>query len=110
MDEAKLREVLAYVKTKVGNKQCRALNMNDAINSFYGKTLMDKKRGSITNNLAPRLNEAVMNSLVEGKWNLSDHLTPIGETYKAIIENGEEIGIITLFQKEKQTVYKLKLI
>ncbi|MED1115058.1 polysaccharide deacetylase family protein [Bacillus paramycoides] len=93
-DEAKLREVLAYVKTKVGNKQCRALNMNDAINSFYGKTLMDKKRGSITNNLAPRLNEAVTNSLVEGKWNLSDHLTPIGETYKAIIENGEELGII----------------
>ncbi|PEJ99339.1 polysaccharide deacetylase family protein [Bacillus wiedmannii] len=93
VDEAKLREILTYVKTKVGNKQCRVLNMNDAVNSFYGKTLMNKKRGAITNNLAPNIHDSA-NTLTEGRWFLSDHLTPIGETYTTIVENGEEIGII----------------
>jgi len=93
VDEAKLRQVLDYVKTKVEGKQCRALNMNDAISSFFGKPLVDKTKGVISKNIAPSLYDTAA-SLTQGKWVFSNHLTPIGETYKTMIENGEEIGVV----------------
>ena len=93
VDEAKLRQILDYVKTKVEGKQCRALNMNDAISSFFGKPLVDKTKGVISKNIAPNLYDTAA-SLTQGKWMFSNHLTPIGETYKTVIENGEEIGVV----------------
>ncbi|WP_144473488.1 hypothetical protein [Bacillus tropicus] len=55
VEEAKLREILAYTKSKVENKECRVLNMNDAISSFFGKQLIDKTKGSATINVSPSL-------------------------------------------------------
>ena len=93
VDEAKLRQILDYVKLKVDSKQCRALNMNDAISSFFGKPLLDKTKGAISRNVAPTLYDTAT-SLTQGKWVFSNHANSIGETYKPITENGEEIGVV----------------
>lgn len=94
VDESKLRAILAYAKSKIETNQCRVLNMNDAVSSFFGKQLVDKKQELVTVNVSPSLFDITLSGLTEKKWFFSKHLSNIGEVYKTTILNKEEVGVI----------------
>jgi peptidoglycan/xylan/chitin deacetylase (PgdA/CDA1 family) len=97
VEEAKLREILAYAKSKVESKQCRVLNMNDAISSFFGKQLIDKTKGSATINVSPSLFDNTVSGLTEKKWFFSKHGNDLGEAYKTVSLNSENIGMVEYY-------------
>lgn len=93
ISEAKLRQILDYVKTKTDVDQCRVLNTNDAMNSFFGIKLSDPIQNVVKDNVAPSLMSSGT-SLSADSWFLSKHQNDVGETYTARIENNEPVGVI----------------
>ncbi len=93
VSEEKLRQILDYVKAKTDLDQCRVLNTNDAMNSFFGIQLSEPIQNVVKSNLAPSF-MSTGTSLDTDSWLLSKHLNDVGETYSAQFENNEPIGII----------------
>ena len=92
--EAKLREILTYVKSKQDNNECLVLNNDDAVSYFYNLNLKEYKTSITTNNIAPNLNE-VLTSVNYGYWMYDDHNTNTAMEYNSTYEKGEYTGKLT---------------
>lgn len=83
--EAKLREILSYVKSKVDNGSCLVLNPDDAVNQYFGKTNRNNAvaQNRVRTNLAPSITEFVTAGSSYDSWYFSMHQASQGETITA---------------------------
>lgn len=92
--ESKLREILTYVKSKVDADECVVMNNEDAVSSFFGVNLTNKKLSDVSKNLAsPLSNKATAVNF--NSWYYSPHGNSVGEVYDTTVTNNEVIGTVT---------------
>ena len=92
--EAKLREILTYVKSKQANNECLVLNNDDALSYYYNLNLKEYKTSITTDNIAPSLNEISI-PFKYGYWIYDDHNTDTVMEYNSIYEKGEYTSTLT---------------
>ncbi|MDA1861146.1 BppU family phage baseplate upper protein [Bacillus cereus group sp. BY122LC] len=103
----KLREILSYVKSKVDNKEFLVMNNDDAVSSFFGKTLRGyRETNPLTMNVAPSVAVTDTTALNYGKWTFSKHGQDLGEVFEIIKNGSKELDTLRISYPNGTTIGK----
>ncbi|OOR30236.1 BppU family phage baseplate upper protein [Bacillus cereus] len=103
----KLREILSYVKRKVDNREFLVMNNDDAVSSFFGKTLKGyRETNPLMLNMAPSVAVTDTTTHNFGKWSLSKHGQDLGEKIEIINNNSKELDLLKISYPNGTTIGK----